>query len=109
RFEGMRFVSSRSTSDFLMTHWRSGLCGACRSGVEDGIYCLGCCWALMLVFVAAGAMGLVWAALIALAVFVEKVVPRGFTFARVIGVVLVAGGLLVAVRPEIASSSAGKM
>ena len=99
----------RSPADFLMTHWQSGLRGDFRLGVEHGIYCLGCCWALMLVFVAAGAMGLVWAALIALAVFVEKVVPRGFTVARVIGVVLVAGGLLVAVRPEIASSLAGKM
>ena len=56
-----------------------------------------------------GAYLLVWAALIALAVFVEKIVPRGLTFARVIGVVLVAGGLLVAARPEIASSLAGKM
>ena len=99
----------RSPLGFLFGHWREGWQGGLAMGRAHALYCLGCCWALMLVFVAAGAMGLVWAALIALAVFVEKVVPRGFTVARVIGVVLVAGGLLVAVRPEIASSLAGKM
>ena len=65
--------------------------------------------ALMVVLVAAGAMGLVWAAIIALVVFVEKVVPQGVTFGRVVGVALIAGAVLVAVRPEIARSLAGNM
>lgn len=65
----------RSPLDFLMTRWRSTPAGALRLGAEHGLYCLGCCWALMAVLVVAAAMGLGWAALIALAVFAEKVLP----------------------------------
>ena len=63
----------------------------------------------MAVFVAAGAMGLIWAAIIALIVLVEKVVPQGVTFGRVVGAALIAGAVLVAVRPEIAQSLSGNM
>jgi predicted metal-binding membrane protein len=99
----------RGPMDFLMTHWYRGIAGEVRLGLEHGLYCLGCCWALMAVFVGAAAMGLLWAAIIAVVVFVEKVLPRGVAFGRVVGIVLIAGAVLVAVRPEIAQSLAGKM
>ncbi len=99
----------RSPMDFLLTHWYRGLAGEFRLGLEHGLYCLGCCWALMVVFVGAGAMGLMWAAVIALVVFVEKVLPRGLVFGRAIGAVLIAGAALVVAQPEIAQSLAGKM
>ena len=63
----------------------------------------------MAVFVGAGAMGLLWAAIIAVAVFAEKVLPRGSEFGRAIGAGLIAGAVLVAARPEIAQSLLGKM
>ena len=65
----------RDPVSFVMTRWRGGVAGAARLGVEHGAYCLGCCWALMAVLVTAAAMGLGWAALIAAAVFAEKVLP----------------------------------
>jgi predicted metal-binding membrane protein len=99
----------RSPMDFLLTHWYPGVAGEFRLGLEHGLYCLGCCWALMAVFVGAGAMGLLWAALIALVVFVEKVLPRGLVFGRAIGAALIGGAALVAAQPEIAQSLAGKM
>ena len=99
----------RSPMDFLLTHWYPGLAGEFRLGLEHGLYCLGCCWALMAVFVGAGAMSLLWAGIIAVAVFVEKVLPRGFVFGRVMGTALIAGAALVAARPEIAQSLAGKI
>src|SRR2546422_6006573 len=99
----------RSPMDFLLTHWYPGVAGEMRLGLEHGLYCLACCWALMAVFVGAGAMGLLWAVIIAVVVFVEKVLPRGVAFGRVIGTALIAGAVLVAVRPEIALSLAGKM
>ena len=99
----------RSPMDFLLTHWYPGVAGEVRLGLEHGLYCLACCWALMAVFVGAGAMGLLWAVIIAVVVFVEKVLPRGVAFGRVIGTALIAGAVLVAVRPEIAQSLAGKM
>jgi predicted metal-binding membrane protein len=65
----------RDVAGFLITRWRATTGGAFRLGVEHGMYCLGCCWALMAVLVVAAAMGLAWAAVIALAVFAEKVLP----------------------------------
>jgi predicted metal-binding membrane protein len=65
----------RDPAGFLITRWRGTPAGALRVGFEHGLFCLGCCWALMAVLVVAAAMGLAWAALIALAVFAEKVLP----------------------------------
>ncbi len=65
----------RDPAGFLMTRWRGGPVGAFRLGLEHGLFCLGCCWALMAVLVVSAAMGLAWAAVIALAVFAEKVLP----------------------------------
>jgi predicted metal-binding membrane protein len=71
-----RFLQQcRDPAGFLMTRWRGGPAGAFRLGVEHGLFCLGCCWALMAVLVVSAAMGLAWAAVIALAVFAEKVLP----------------------------------
>jgi len=99
----------RSPIDFLMTHWHRGLAGEFRLGLEHGVYCLGCCWALMAVFVGAGGMGLLWAAIIALAVLVQKVWSQGPVFGRVIGAVLIGGAVLVAALPQLAQSMAGTM
>ena len=60
----------RTPADFLLTHWHRGLSGQVRLGVEHGLYCLGCCWALMALFVGAGAMSLMWAVGIVAAVIV---------------------------------------
>lgn len=92
----------RTPLDFLMARWRNGPRGALRLGVEHGVYCLGCCWGLMVVLVAAGAMGLAWVATIAAVVFVEKLFPRGEVAARLVGAVLLAVGAIALVRPEVA-------
>lgn len=86
----------RSPLDFVMTHWREGRLGALRMGVVHGAYCLGCCWALFAVLVAAGVMSLAWMALLTLVVFAEKVLPLGPRAARVIGVAFLALGAAVA-------------
>lgn len=92
----------RSPMDFLVTRWRSGPAGALRIGVEHGVYCLGCCWALMAVFVGVGAMALTWAAGIAAVVAAEKLLPGGRVLSRALGVALIAGGALVLARPDLA-------
>lgn len=99
----------RSPMDFLLTHWHRGLVGELRLGAEHGLYCLGCCWLLMTVFVAAFAMGPLWGAVIGLVVFVEKVVPNGVAFGRVIGVLLMLAGIVVFVRPDLAALLPGAM
>jgi predicted metal-binding membrane protein len=90
----------RSPLAFLMQRWRRGASGALRLGVEHGSYCIGCCWGLMVVLMAAGAMGLPWVAAIALVVFAEKLLPGGERSARLIGVLLLSLGALVLLRPD---------
>ena len=60
-----------------MQHWREGYGGALRMGIVHGAYCLGCCWALFAVLVAAGVMSLAWMAVLTLVIFAEKILPFG--------------------------------
>lgn len=96
----------QTPADFLVRHWRSGTPGALRLGVDHGLYCLGCCWALMAVLVAAGGMGLAWAALVALIVLVEKLAPRAVWFGRAVGVAFAVGALVVVLHPELVTPMA---
>ena len=75
---------------FLMRRWRSGSFGAFRMGVEHGLYCVGCCWALMLLLFAGGVMNLVVIGALTLFVAFEKLMPAGPWSARVSGGALVA-------------------
>jgi predicted metal-binding membrane protein len=99
----------RTPADFLLTHWHRGLLGQARLGIEHGLYCLGCCWALMALFVGVGAMSLVWAVGIAAMVLVEKVLPRGVGFGRIAGTLLIGAAVVVLARPELAMSVGGPM
>jgi predicted metal-binding membrane protein len=73
-----------------------------RAGVDHGLYCLGCCWALMLVLLAFGVMNL-WATIVvAIIIAVEKVSRHGEAFARVVGVSALIYAGLVAIEPSFA-------
>lgn len=82
----------RSPISFLSTHWRPGVGGAFRMGIEHGVLCLGCCWFLMALLFYAGVMNLVWIFGLALFVLVEKTAPSGVAFGRVTGLLLIAWG-----------------
>ena len=86
----------RSPLAFVAQHWREGRLGALRIGLLHGSYCLGCCWALFAVLVAAGVMSPAWMLLLTLIVFVEKVLPKGQRISAAIGVWFVALGLAIA-------------
>lgn len=75
--------------------------GAVEVGVVHGAYCLGCCWALMAVLLAAGVMNLAWMVTVAAAITVEKVAPRGRTVSYVLGAVLVALGATLLAAPTL--------
>lgn len=96
----------QTPADFLVRHWRGGALGPLRLGIDHGRYCLGCCWALIAVLVAAGGMGLAPVALIALIVLVEKLVPRAVWFSRAVGVAFALGAVIVALRPELVTPMA---
>lgn len=83
---------------FVTSRWRSGSWGAFRMSAEHGVYCVGCCWALMLLLFAGGVMNLT--VILALTVFVafEKLVPAGVSSARISGVLLMAAAAWMLVR-----------
>jgi predicted metal-binding membrane protein len=87
----------RTPLNFLIVHWRDGDVGAFEMGASHGVYCLGCCWALMCILFVVGVMNLAWVALLAAFVLIEKIAPYGSLVARVSGVALVAYGVLVLV------------
>jgi predicted metal-binding membrane protein len=89
----------RGPMHFILGGWRDGPAGALRMGVEHGLYCVGCCWGLMLALFALGVMSLIWMAMIAVLIFAQKVLPSGDRLAPVFAVVFVALGIWVAVSP----------
>src|SRR6188474_65776 len=88
----------RSPAEFLSSHWRRGNAGAFRMGIEHGLYCVGCCWLLMSLLFVVGVMNLVWVAVIAAFVLIEKLVPQGETTAKINGVALLALALFLALN-----------
>ena len=91
----------RTPMGFLMTSWREGRGGALRMGLEHGAYCLGCCWALMLLLFVLGVMNLVWIAALSAFVLAEKAAPAGEHFSRVTGVLLAGWGVWAMVNAAI--------
>jgi predicted metal-binding membrane protein len=83
----------RAPLQFFLTRWRVGARGAFAMGVEHGLFCLGCCWTLMLLLFVGGVMDLVWVALIAGFVLVEKLAPFGPVTGRIAGAFLAVFGL----------------
>jgi predicted metal-binding membrane protein len=71
-----------------------------RSGLAHGRDCVGCSGGLMAVLFVLGVMSLVWMAIVAVAIFAEKVLPRGPMLASVFAIALIAFGTWVAVSPE---------
>lgn len=80
---------------FISSHWRPGLAGAFRMGLVHGVYCTGCCMALMVLLFVGGIMNLTVIALIALIVLLEKVIPHGEWLARGLGAVSAVAGIAV--------------
>jgi predicted metal-binding membrane protein len=89
----------RTPLGFLMTDWRDDQWGATRMGIRHGIYCLGCCWALMALLFVGGAMNLLWIAALTLLVAVENLAPKGDMIAKALGVLMIGAGVARLVFP----------
>src|SRR2546422_468515 len=85
----------QSPLGFLLAEWRQGRGGALVMGVRHGLYCLGCCWALMALLFVGGVMNLAWVAAIAAFVLVEETVPPGRVVGWLSGGAFVAWGVVV--------------
>jgi predicted metal-binding membrane protein len=76
---------------FFFANWSTETRGVFRLGLRQGLFCLGCCWAMMLVMFAVGLMNIAWMAALGLVMTVEKMATTT-RFSRVVGVILLAIG-----------------
>lgn len=82
----------RAPLSFLTEHARPGASGAFRLGLWHGLYCVGCCWALMLLLLVGGVMNLWVIGALAGFVAIEKLAPFGEDTRWLAGAVLIASG-----------------
>lgn len=85
----------RSPVQFLTREWRPGPSGAFRMGLLHGLYCVGCCWLAMAVLFVGGIMNLVWIAILAGWVLLERLLPAGDRLSRLVGLGLIAWGVWI--------------
>ena len=64
-------------------------------GIDHGLYCVGCCWSLMVILFAVGLMHMSWMLLLTLVIFAEKISKHGWTVGKIAGISLVAAGILI--------------
>lgn len=88
----------RSPMALLSARWREGIGGAFEMGFTHGVYCLGCCWALMLLLFAGGVMNLTVIVTLTLWVAIEKLAPFGKQSARVGAALLAGAGVWMLMR-----------
>ena len=93
----------QSPLNFIMGGWRNGKKGAFTMGLKHGAYCLGCCWALMLLLFVAGIMNILWIALIAMFVFFEKILGKEKLVSYISGTALILFGIYM-IFPYVLSS-----
>ena len=92
----------RSPLHWLFRGFRPGSAGALRMGIEEGVFCLGCCAGLMVVLLAVGLASVGWMAAVAAVIFTEKVLAPSSAVAKGVAVLLVGFGIAVATVPAIA-------
>ena len=90
----------RSPLGFLLGSWRDGRVGAAKMGARHGLWCLGCCWALMAALFALGVMSLAWMAFVAALIAVEKTLPWGRVATYGTAAILLALGTMLIAAPH---------
>lgn len=91
-------VQCRSPAEQLTRFWRQGTSGPLRAGAMHGLFCLGCCWLLMVLLFVGGLMNLLWIAALALLVLLEKLLPGGPRVSRLTGIALIVWGAVEVFR-----------
>jgi predicted metal-binding membrane protein len=89
----------RTPMSYLMRHYRRGIGPAWNIGFRHGVFCLGCCWALMLLMFAVGVSNLAWMAALTGVMVIEKTTRRGRRLVPAVGAALLIWGALMLVQP----------
>ena len=92
----------RSPVAFLVAERRDGARGAFIMGLRHGLYCVGCCWLLMLLLFVLGVMNFTWIAALSAFVLLEKTLPKARAFSIAAGVLFLAWGTLLLTGARVA-------
>ena len=84
----------QSPLSFVLSYWKEGKIGALLMGIKHGLYCIGCCWVLMTLLFVAGIMNLLWIAIIALFIFLEKIIKSKY-LSKAAGTLLILAGIVM--------------
>lgn len=87
----------RTPFSFLLARWDNGPAPAWRLGLGHGLFCVGCCWAMMATMLAVGMTNVWWMIALAVATLAEQIARHGDRVRVAIGVVLITAGLFAAV------------
>ena len=85
----------RNPLSYIMGTKIDGMGSIVKIGLSNGIFCIGCCWILMLLLFVNGVMNLLWVLIITIAVLAEKVFPYGNILSKFFGVGLLSWGCLL--------------
>jgi predicted metal-binding membrane protein len=91
----------RSPLGMLLGSWRDGWSGSLAMGIRNGAWCVGCCWALMASFFALGIMSVVWMAVVAGLIALEKTLPWRHVATYATTAALLVLGALVLAAPQV--------
>ena len=84
----------RNPLAYLLSAWHDAPPAPWRIGVAHGLYCVGCCWALMATMLVTGLMSLWWMAALTAATIAEQLLPRGELVRTLVGLALIMAGAL---------------
>ena len=82
---------------FFFANWTTKTRGVFELGLRQGLHCLGCCWAMMLLMFAVGAMNVVWLAALGIVMTIEKMTTTRH-FSHVLGAIFVLSGVTLVIR-----------
>ena len=82
---------------YFLGNWKPGAVGGYRMGVDIGVVCVGCCWAIMVLAFVGGVMSLLWMGLATLFMVAEKLPDIGAVIRRPAGAALIGAGALVCI------------
>jgi predicted metal-binding membrane protein len=97
-FKRACLASCRNPVEFVIRNWKPGLYGGFYLGAANGLYCLGCCWALMMLLFVGGVMNLWWIGALTVFVLLEKATPFGEKGGRYSGLLIALAGLCLFLR-----------
>ncbi len=91
----------RTPLGFVLASWKDGYWGAFNMGFKHGLFCVGCCWALMAILFSVGVMNMLWVILITLFVLFEKLSPLPVKWTRFISglALIIWGGIWLSMYP----------